>query len=307
MMKIFPTLVTYKQAPKDAVNYIFQVTNVPAKKIIFLDEKNFTSKLPDWIPDTEIALTLEYKIDLANVSESCFLEKTDEIFLMVLISHQGTMRSEKFIFELTPDLSNQEIVSPLLVSKNLFSQKFFIDLILIVDPDLEVERNSMSATELASVLWKRSFEVELERTSALGDVRSDNLDGALWKFDFNIPSDSASWPQLEWNSCVKVVIDKSRRDIIFDSIDLKTIMFSELLMFLFSKILETPDGIEVVLSSEKPSTFISECRKHIEVSFGGSNLTTETIRLKWKSESQIIFQDLQRRSLKVLKSRAYNE
>jgi hypothetical protein len=96
------------------------------------------------------------------------------------------MRSEKFVIEMSPDMSNQEVEYELPINKSLFGQKFYIDLSLIVDPDLNTERNVMSATEEASVLWETSGEVELERVSALGDVRSENLDGAMWKFDFII-------------------------------------------------------------------------------------------------------------------------
>jgi hypothetical protein len=84
-------------------------------------------------------------------------------------------------------------------------------------------------------------------------------------------------------------------------------MFSELLMFLFTKIIETPDGLEIVLGSDKPSSFVSESRKHLHASFGSYNLSPEAFRLKWKSESQSIFQDLQRNAFKVLKSRGNND
>ena len=306
-MRLLPTLITYKQAPKDAVDYKFQITNFDAKKSVYLDDTEESVKLPDWIPETDIGINLKYRINLSKLRESCLLEKSDALYLLAVISHQGTMRSETFLIEMSPDLSNQEVESELPVNKSLFGQKFFLDLSLIVDPDLSIERNAMSATEEASVLWETSGEVELERISALGDVRSENLEGAMWKFDFNIPNDSATWHQLEWNSCVKIIIDKSKRETIFQSIELKAIMFSELLMFLFAKIIETPDGLEVVLGSDKPSSFVSESRKHLHASFGGYNLSPEAFRLKWKSESQNIFQDLQRNAFKVLKSRGSND
>jgi hypothetical protein len=302
-MRLLPTLVTYKQAQKDAVDYKFQITNFDAKKSVYLDDSEESVRLPDWIPETDIGINLKFKINLSKLRESCLLEKSDELFLLTVISHQGTMRSETFSIEMSPDLSNQELVYELPINKSLFGQKFYIDLSLIVDPDLSVERNAMSATEAASVLWQTSGEVELERISALGDVRSENLDGAMWKFEFNVPNDSSTWHQLEWNSCVKIVIDKSRREAIFQSIELKSIMFSELLMFLFAKVIETPDGLENVLGSDKPSSFVSESRKHLYASFGGYNLSPESFRLKWKNESQNIFQDLQRNAFKVLKSR----
>ena len=306
-MRLLPTLITYKQAQKDALDYKFQIINFDAKKIVYLDDTEESVKLPDWIPETDIGINLKYRINLSKLRESCLLEKSDVLYLLVVVSHQGTMRSEKFVIEMSPDMSNQEVEYELPINKSLFGQKFYIDLSLIVDPDLNTERNVMSATEEASVLWETSGEVELERVSALGDVRSENLDGAMWKFDFIIPNDSATWHQLEWNSCVKVIIDKSKRETIFQSTDLKAILFSELLMFLFAKIIETPDGLEVVLGSDKPSSFVSESRKHLHASFGGYNLTPEAFRLKWKSESQNIFQDLQRNAFKVLKSRGSND
>lgn len=305
-MRLLPTLVTYKQAQKDAVDYKFQITNFDAKKSIYLDDTEESVKLPDWIPETDIGINLKFKINLSKLRESCLLEKSDELFLLTVISHQGTMRNETFSIEMSPDLSNQELVYELPINKSLFGQKFYLDLSLIVDPDLNVERNAMSATEAASVLWQTSGEVELERISALGDVRSENLDGAMWKFEFNVPNDSSTWQQLEWNSCVKIVIDKSKREAIFQSIELKSIMFSELLMFLFAKIIGTPDGLEIVLGSDKPSSFVSESRKHLHASFGGYKVSPEALRLKWKNESQNIFQDLQRNAFKVLKSRGNN-
>jgi hypothetical protein len=305
-MKILPTLVTYKQAKRDALDFKFQITNSSAKKTIYLDQTEPSSVLPDWIPDSELEINLKYQINLNQLREDCFLRQSDQIFLLVLVSHQNSMRTEKFLIEMTPDLSNQEIVSQLPVNKFLFGQKFFIDLSLIVDPDLTTDRNPMSATELASILWKSQVEVELERVSPLGDVRSEDLDGALWKFDFAIPNDSAIWSHLEWNSCIKIVIDNKKREIIHESMELKAIMFSELLMFLFSKIFETPDGVESILGTEKPSSFVSESRKHLLSSFGVQNQSPETIRLKWKNDNQLVFQELQRNAFRVLKSRAHN-
>jgi hypothetical protein len=283
---------------------MFQVSNLDSKKKIYLDDTTTSVKLADWIPDTEVAIDLKYKINLSDIRQQCLLENLDELFLLVVISHQGTMRSERFLFEMTSDLSNQEVLSELPVNKRLFSQKFFLEVFLIVDPKDDIERNAMSATEEGTVLWSRSLEVELERLSPFGDVRSEDLEGALWKFDFSIPSDSATWTGLEWNSCVKILIDKSKRETIFNSIDLKVIMFSELLMFVFSKIFETPEGIEAIFSAEKPSSFVSECRKHISSCFGGSDLSPEVLRLKWNNESQSMYQELQKNAFKVLKSRA---
>ena len=303
-MRIFPTLITYRQAPKNAVNYKFQVSNLDSKTKVYLDDDTTSVKLADWIPDTEVSINLKYRMNLSDIRQQCLLENSDNLYLLVVISHQGTMRSERFLIEMSSDLSNQDVVSELPVNKELFSQKFFLEIFLIVDPKDDIERNAMSATEEGTVLWSRSLEVELERLSPFGDVRSEDLEGALWKFDFNIPADSATWTGLEWNSCIKILIDKSKRETIFNSIDLKVILFSELLMFVFSKIFETPEGIEAIVTAENPSSFVSECRKHISSCFGGSNLSPEALRLKWNNESQGMYQELQKNAYKVLKSRA---
>jgi len=306
-VRMFPTLITYKQASKNAVDYKFQVSNLDAKKNVYLDDTATSVKLSDWIPDTNVAISLKYKMNLFDIRQQCFLEKADQIYLLVVISHQGTMRSERFLIEMSPELSNHEVLTELPISKGLFGQKFFLELFLIVDPKEQIERNPMSATEEATVLWSRSLEVELERLSPFGDVRSEDLDGALWKFDFSIPADSATWAGLEWNSCIKIIIDRSKRETIFNTIDLKVIMFSELLMFVFAKIFETHDGIEAIISADKPSSFVSECRKHMSSCFGGSNLSPEALRLKWNNESQAMFQELQRNAFRVLKNRAASE
>jgi|GEM_PF-6664075 len=306
-MKNLPTLVTYKRAPKTAIDYIFQIKNLSTNKTISLNSSNPSSMLYDWIPGTKVQIEMQYELDVNSIRESCSLLATDQLFLLLVLSHQGTRRSEKFFIEVADEDSNQPKLVDIVASPQLFSQKFFLELMLVVDPDLTLKRDVFSASGEMTILWDQLVGIELERFSALGDVRSENLNGALWRFDFDVPSDSASWSQLEWNSCVSVVIDRDRRDLIIDSIELKTIMFSELLMFLFAKIFETDDGLEKVLFAEKPSTFVSECRKHLLNSFEGQHLSVDSLKLKWRNDSQNIFQELQRNALRVLKNRAASE
>lgn len=306
-MKTLPTFVTYKEADKEAINFRFEVKNTTTGKLISLDSSNPTAKLHDWIPGTEIETELQYSLDEVSIREHCLLSESDELLLLVVISHQGTRRSESSTIEISKEESEFLNTCEIDISPNLLSQKFFIELMLLVNPDLSVERDALSAREESTVLWTESVEVELERYSALGEVRSSDLGGAIWKFDFEIPADSSSWSQLEWNSCVSIVIDTSRRDLIIKSIELKTIMFAEMLMFLFGIIFETSDGLEKILSADKPSTFVSECKKHLIANFGQLNLSVDALQLKWKNDRQYIFQDLQRNATRILKNRARGE
>lgn len=306
-MKNLPTLITYKRAPKNAIDFLFHIRNQSTNKTLSVDSSNPSSKLYDWIPGTKLQIEMQYELDVKAIRKSCSLLDSDLLHLLLVVSHRGTRRSEKFFIEVVDDDSNHPNIVDIETTPQLFSQKFFLELLLIVDPDLTLERDELSASGEMTILWNEIVDIELERFSALGDVRSENLNGAMWRFDFDIPSDSASWSQLEWNSCVSVVIDRDRRELINDSIELKTIMFSELLMFLFTKIFETDDGLEKVLFAEKPSTFVSESRKHLLINFEGQHLSVDSLKLKWRNEGQHIFQELQRNALRVLKNRAASE
>ena len=44
-MRLLPTLITYKQAQKDAVDYKFQITNFDAKKSVYLDDTEESVKI----------------------------------------------------------------------------------------------------------------------------------------------------------------------------------------------------------------------------------------------------------------------
>ena len=138
--------------------------------------------------------------------------------------------------------------------------------------------------------------------SALGEVRSDNLAGALWKFEIDLPNEPDTWSDLEWNYVVQIVVDKESVELIQNSLELKAVMFAELFMFIFQAIFESDDGFEKLLAFQKVSSFGREVRKFLRHSFPPEFSDPTMMKAFWEADRSAVFLALQRNSLRTLRA-----
>lgn len=305
-MKTLPILYTYKTPSQNFFDYSLSFTMSSSARVREFTPKSDRIIVDDWLPGAEIQFEFAFEIDLFELRRDCLLNPGDQIELLLVASHLGTRRSESFEFIFSPVDSNASTAVEFSPSPELMGRGLYLEAMILVTPDAN-PRNIMAAQERKSILWSVAHEVILEGTAPLAEVRSEKLGEALWKFEFSIPRDTSTWPQFEWNSVVKIIINADKRELILSSQELKALLFSELLLLIFQIVFDQQDGLDIVLGTKKAGTFLKETAKHVRSNFNVQDSQLDLIRVQWELNRSEILVNLQKNALKVIKMRQPHE